>query len=182
MKKEVLVILHQDFEEIEAVTPIDLLRRAGIIVHTASSTNELEVESRGHIKIKADSLLTDHVDTLYDALIIPGGPGIFKIRNHSLIQKKIHEYHNSQKCIACICAAPLLLLDKGLNEKIAMTCHPSVQSEFSSLDSRATVRDKHIITSKGAGTALAFSLAIIEYLLDEDIAKSIADDICLQEH
>ena len=77
-----------DFEEIEAITPIDLLRRAGMIVHTASTSNQLEVLSKGGIQIKADSLLSDHEHSLYDALVIPGGPGIFKIRDHSLVQKK----------------------------------------------------------------------------------------------
>lgn len=179
MKKEVLVLLHPDFEEIEAVTPIDLLRRAGIIVYTASTSNHLEITSKGGIQIKADSLLSDHEHSLYDALLIPGGPGIFQIRNHRIVQKKIREFHDSKKCIACICAAPLLLLDQGLNETFAMTCHPSVQSEFSSPHPEATVRDQHIITSKGAGTAIPFALAIIEYLLDKKTAQTIANAICV---
>ena len=108
MKKEVLIILHPDFEEIEAVTPIDILRRAGIVVHIASTSNDLDVQSKSGIQIKADSLLSDHEHGIYDALVIPGGPGIFKISDHSMIQKKIREFHKLKKCIACICAAPLL--------------------------------------------------------------------------
>ena len=178
MKKEVLILLHPDFEDIEAITPIDLLRRTGMIVYTASTSNQLEVLSKGGIKVKADSLLSDHEHSLYDALVIPGGPGIFKIRDHSLVRKKIREFHNSKKCIACICAAPLLLLDQGLDETYPMTYHPSVESEFPSHTSDSTLCNQHIITSKGAGTAIAFSLAIIEQLLDKDTAKSIADAIC----
>mgnify|MGYP006241530539 CR=1 FL=1 len=178
MKKEVLILLHPGFEEIEAVTPIDLLRRAGLVVHTASTSNQLEVQSKGGILLKAERLLSDHEHSLYDALIIPGGPGIFKIRDHNSVQKKIREFHNSEKCIACICAAPLLLLDQGLNETFPMTCHPSVENEFSSLISKSTVSNQHIITSKGAGTAIPFSLAIIEHLLDKDTAQNIADAIC----
>ena len=178
MKKEVLILLHPGFEEIEAVTPIDLLRRAGLVVHTASTSNQIEVQSKGGILIKADRLLSNHEHSLYDALIIPGGPGIFKIRDHNLVQKKIREFHDAEKCIACICAAPLLLLDQGLNETFPMTCHPSVESEFSSLISKSTVSNQHIITSKGAGTAIPFSLAIIEHLLDKDTAQNIADAIC----
>lgn len=178
MKKEVLILLHPDFEDIEAVTPIDLLRRAGIIVHTASTTNQLYVLSKGSIQMKADSLLSDHENSLYDALVIPGGPGIFKIRDHGLVQKKIREFHNSEKCIACICAAPLLLIDQGINETYPITCHPSVEIEFPSLTSEATLCNQHIITSKGAGTAIEFSLAIIEQLLNKDTAQSIADAIC----
>ena len=179
MKKEVLILLHPGFEEIEAVTPIDLLRRAGIVVYTASTSDQLEVQSKGDIIIKADSLLSDHEHNLYDSLIIPGGPGIFKIRDHNLVQKKIREFHDAEKCIACICAAPLLLLDQGLNEKFSMTCHPTVESEFSSLITKSTVSNQHIITSKGAGTAIPFSLKIIEYLLDKKAAKTIADAICI---
>ena len=179
MKKEVLILLHPNFEEIEAVTPIDLLRRAGIIVNTASTNNELEVLSKGGLKIKADSLLSDHEDKIYDALIIPGGPGIFKIRNHNLVLKKIRKYHELKKCIACICAAPLLLLDQGINAKISMTCHPSVENEFPLLLSKSTVIEEHIITSRGPGTAIPFSLAIIKYLLDSKASKAIADDICI---
>ena len=178
MKKEVLILLHPGFEEIEAITPIDLLQRAGIIIHTASTSNQLEVLSKSGIQIKADILLSDHEQKLYDALVIPGGPGIFKIRDHNLVRKKIREFHDLEKCIACICAAPILLLDQGLNEIFPMTCHPSVENEFSLLTSEPTVRSQHIITSKGAGTAIPFSLAIIEQLLDKDIAQNIADNIC----
>ena len=180
MKKEVLILLHPGFEEIEAVTPIDLLRRAGLVVHTASTSNQLEVQSKGSILIKADSLLINHEHSLYDALIIPGGPGIFKIRDHNLVQKKIREFHDAEKCIACICAAPLLLLDQGLNETFPMTCHPSVESEFSSLISNPTVSNQNIITSKGAGTAIPFSLAIIKHLLNDDTAQNIAGSICFK--
>ena len=179
MKKEVLILLHPDFEDIEAVTPIDLLRRAGIIVHTASTSKHLEVLSRSGIKIKADSLLSDHEHSLYDALVIPGGPGIFKIRNHRLVQKKIRQFHNSKKCIASICAAPLLLLNQAIKEKFSMTCHPSIQSEFVSTISMATVVDRHIITSKGAGFAIQFSIAIIKYLTDNITAQKVAEDICI---
>ena len=179
MRKEVLIILHPDFEEIEAVTPIDILRRAGIVVHIASTSNDLDVQSKSGIQIKADSLLSDHERAIYDALVIPGGPGIFKLRDHIMIQKKIREFNEQEKCIACICAAPLLLLDQGLNQKFAITCHPSVQEEFPALHPEATVRDKHIITSKGAGNAVPFALAIIEYLLNKKIAQNIADSICV---
>ena len=178
MKKEVLIILHPDFEEIEAVTPIDILRRAGIIVHIASTSDDLEVQSKGGIQIKADSLLSAHKHAIYDALVIPGGPGIFKIRNHKMVKKKIREFHKLEKCLACICAAPLLLLDQGLNQTFAMTCHPSVQAEFTAVHHEATVRDRHIITSKGAGAAVSFALAIIEYLLNKKVAQNISDAIC----
>ena len=178
MKKEALILLHPGFEEIEAVTPIDLLRRAGIIVHIASTCNQHEVRSKGGIQIKADSLLSDHEQNLYDALIIPGGPGIYKILEHTLVQKKIREFHNSEKCIACICAAPLLLLDQGLNEIFPMTCHPSVKMKFSLLAHKSTVSEQHIITSEGAGTSIPFSLAIIEHLLDKATAQNIANAIC----
>ena len=178
MKKEVLLLLHPDFEEIEAITPIDLLRRAGIIVNTASTINRLEVISSGGIQIKADTLLSDHENSLYDALVIPGGPGIFKIRHDTMVKKIICKFHRSKKCIACICAAPLLLKDQGIDEEFILTCHPSVQREFTSIHSEKVVRDQNIITSRGAGTAIRFAIAIIEYLLGKETAQTIADSIC----
>ena len=178
MKKEVLILLHPGFEEIEAVTPIDLLRRAGLVVHTASTSNQIEVQSKGGILIKADSLLSNHEHSLYDALIIPGGPGIFKIRDHNLVQKKIREFHDAKKMYRLHLCRTTITTDQGLNETFPMTCHPSVESEFLSLISKSTVSNLHIITSKGAGTAIPFSLAIIEHLLDKDTAQNIADAIC----
>ena len=115
MPKKSLVLLHSGFEELEAIAPIDLLRRAGIAVITASVDGKVTVTSKGGISIQADSTLEAEKDTLFDAIIIPGGPGIFDIRNNTEIESLILRHYNESKCIACICASPLIPLDLGLN-------------------------------------------------------------------
>lgn len=179
MQKTVLIILHPEFEEIEAITPIDLLRRAGFQVVTASTTDSHSVISRGALTLQADSLLRDHGATVFDALVIPGGPGIFKIRSDEQIKILIERHNAQKKHIACICAAPLLLLDLGYNEHIPMTCHPSVENAFKNRQAVSTLRHETFITSKGAGTAIEFSLNIIEALADKETAERVAKEIAL---
>lgn len=179
MEKTVLIILHPEFEEIEAVTPIDLLRRAGFQVLTASTSESHSVTSRGAITLSADSLLSDQLNTVFDALVIPGGPGLFKIRSDERVKGMIERQYARRKYIACICAAPLLLLDLGYNEHIPMTCHPSVENEFTNSQSVSTLRHETFITSRGAGTAVEFSLSIIEALADTETAQRIAKEIAL---
>lgn len=179
MQKTVLIVLHPEFEEIEAVTPIDLLRRAGFKVLTASTTDSLFVTSRGAITLEADSLLSDQLNQAFDALVIPGGPGLFKIRSDERLRSMIERQYAQKKCIACICAAPLLLLDLGYNETIPMTCHPTVESAFKNSQSVSTLRHETVITSRGAGTAVEFSLSIIEALADAETAGHIAKEIAL---
>ena len=178
-KKSVLIILHPEFEEIEAVTPIDLLRRAGFQVITASTSDSHSVISRGLITLKADSLLSDQCSKAFDALVIPGGPGIVKIRSDERLKSMIAKQYAQKKIIACICAAPLLLLDLGYNEHIPMTCHPSVAHNFKNHQSISTFRQETFITSRGAGTAVEFSLSIIEALADSATAERIAKEIAL---
>ena len=178
MAKNILVLIHSEFEEIEAITPIDLFRRAGYHVTTASTSNEIKICGKSSILIKADCLLKDLIHDKYDAIVIPGGPGVFKIRNQKSIQELIKKFHNQKKLIGCICAAPLLLLDIGLNDRFSMTCHPSVSKEFKNLIPNKTVKNGHIITSKGAGTSIHFSLTIIKTLSGKMLAKRVAEAIC----
>ena len=179
MQKTVLIILHPKFQEIEAITPIDLLRRAGFQVITASTSDSHSVTSRGAITLRADSLLSDNLDSVFDALVIPGGPGIFNIRSDERIKSMLEEHRAHEKYIACICAAPLLLLDLGYNEDIPMTCHPSVEDAFKNRQAVGTLKHETFITSRGAGTAIEFSLSIIEALTDRATAARIAKEIAL---
>ena len=179
MPIKALLLLHSGFEEIEAVAPIDLLRRSGIDIQTASIETALDVKSKGSIWIRADQFFETLKEELFDAILLPGGPGIAKIRNNPKIESFILNHYHQNKCIACICAAPLILYDLGLHATHAMTAHPSVANTIDPLEAGDIVIDKNIITSKGAGTALAFALAIINYLKGSEKAKEIAQSICL---
>jgi len=173
-----LVILHPGFEEMEATAPIDLLARADIEVVQASTADSLRVVGRNSITMEATHLLTDVIAEDFDAVILPGGPGIMKLRGDARIVECLQRHHRAGKLIACICAAPLLLLDAGLSQNIAYTAHPSTATELSAARSEAVVIDGNIITSRGAGTATEFALAIVRSLCGDTIAKEIADSIC----
>lgn len=179
-----LVILHPGFEEIEAVTPIDLLSRAGIDVVTATTGSELPVTGRSGITLVADSFLRDVAKENFEAIILPGGPGIQGLRGNPLLCDILQRQYNAEKWLACICAAPLLLLDAGLLKNgMRFTCHPSTKEEMpEATDVDAVVVDGPILTSRGAGTAGEFALALIERLCNQKTAESIAESICLGRH
>lgn len=177
MNKSALIILHPDFEEIEAATPIDLLSRAGIHVEQAALGDTRFVTGRSGITLEAATLLDDVIDDEYDAIIIPGGPGIQQLRKHPAICALLRRQFSQKKIIGCICAAPLLLLDAGLIDKIKYTAYPATENELPLARHEPVVIDGPIITSRGAGTAIEFGLALVASLSDKTTAKVIGDSI-----
>ena len=175
-----LVILHPGFEEIEAITPMDLLSRAGIEVVSASINSKRSVTGRSSITLEADTVLSDVIEDLFDIVVLPGGPGIQAIRNHSIVCSILQRHHASEKWIASICAAPLLLQDAGLLDKCSRyTCHPSVEDEFcGQLEDCEVVIDGNILTARGAGSSLPFSLKLVEKACSLETARTIAASIC----
>lgn len=178
MNKQALIILHSGFEEIEAVTPIDLLTRAGVKVVQAALAEKLEVTGKSGIVLQASHHLDDVVSEPFDAVILPGGPGIQDIRKHPIICKLFEHQKAANKIIGCICAAPLLLLDAGLVKDLRYTCFPGVRNELPNALQDNVVQDGTIITSKGAGTATEFGLQLISALIDKPAADKIAESIC----
>ena len=178
MTPRALMILHPGFEEIEAVAPIDLLARAGVQVIQASTDTGLLVTGRNGITLQATNLLSDLEDEVFDAVILPGGPGIIQLRGDIRIIKCLRRHHKNERLVAAICAAPLLLLDAGLHQDIAYTAHPSTSDELSTARDESVVIDGHFITSQGAGTATEFALAVVSALCGEDCAHKIATSIC----
>jgi 4-methyl-5(b-hydroxyethyl)-thiazole monophosphate biosynthesis len=178
MKKRALIILHPGFEEIEAVTPIDLLSRADVEVVQAALGSELQVTGRSGITLLATHRLTEIAEQAFDAIILPGGPGIMQIRKHPLICQVLQRQQQADKLIGCICAAPLLLLDAGLTTNLRYTCHPTVVNELTEAITATVVQDGRIITSSGAGTATEFALQLIDELCEPTTSKTIAESIC----
>ncbi len=176
--KKALIILHPGFEEVEAVTPIDLLARADIEVVQAALGDDLLVAGRNGMTLRATHRLGDVIDDRFDAVILPGGPGILKIRNHSELCSLLQRQQAAGKLIGCICAAPLLLQDAGLISGLRYTAHPSTSGELPAASSVAVVQDGAVITSRGAGTATEFALALVRNLTNDATARSIADSIC----
>lgn len=175
-----LIILHPGFEEIEAITPADLLSRADIQPTLASIDTKVSVTGRSGITLQADCTLADCTSQEFDLVIVPGGPGIQQIRQHSALCERLHRQLNSGRHLACICAAPLLLKDAGLTTGRSITCHPSAAAELQTTNTSAVIVDGTLITSRGAGTATEFGLTLIEELKDAELANEIAASICWQ--
>jgi 4-methyl-5(b-hydroxyethyl)-thiazole monophosphate biosynthesis len=175
--KKVLIVLADGFEEIEAITPIDVLRRADIQVVVAGLEKRSVTGSHG-IKVEADILLKDFKETP-DAIVLPGGPGAETL-GKSVELRNILEYLNKEgKWIGAICAAPAVVLGKTsiLDGKKA-TCFPGCEKQLGAKTIFSTdrvVKDGRVITSRGPGSALEFSLELVRSLADPKKAAEIAE-------
>ncbi|MCL2209917.1 MAG: DJ-1/PfpI family protein [Treponema sp.] len=187
MQKKVLVLLADGFEDVEAVTPIDYLRRAGIEVTTASISGSLTVTSRwGGIKITADAKLAELLKletNIPDAVILPGGmPGASNLAASKETGLLLIKMAAAGKLICAICASPAIVLAPlGLLSGRKFTCFPGMEEKVTDgvwSDSR-TVTDGNIITSRAAGTAGEWSIAVISALLGETEGKKITETILL---
>ena len=174
-----IVVLPEGFEEIEAVTPIDLLRRAGVEVTVASLGPDLEVTGRSGIRLRAEVALDEVVTRAFDCLILPGGPGVKHLRADPRIVPLVRRHAEAGAWIAAICAAPTALHDAGLLAGHRFTAHPSVAAELPGpLSQEAVVVDGRLITSRGAGTAVEFGLAIVEALQGKARAEETRRSAC----
>jgi len=180
MEPTVLTLLADGFEEIEATTPIDLLRRADAEVTVASCSDSLDLTGRSNITLRADTLLSKISDPLaFDLLVLPGGPAVFDLRKRTEIIELIRTFADSGKPIGAICAAPLLLLDAGvISSDSTCTAHGSTSNELANLQpNQAVIQNGKIITSRGAGTAVEFGLALIKELFGTDKESEIRASI-----
>lgn len=173
--KKVAVLLADGFEEVEAITAVDFLRRAGIEV-ILTSIAELKVTGSHDVVILADTTLDALSDDL-DGIILPGGmPGGSNLAQSKALIALIGKMNKSNKLLAAICAAPALVLGKsGLLEGRKFTCYPGFENEISgaNFSTESVVLDGNILTSRGPGTAAEFAIAIIEYLLGIDAANTV---------
>jgi protein deglycase len=177
--KRVLTLLMDGFEDIETVTPIDLLRRAGVEVMLASLNGTHEVCGAWKTPLRAELLLPDEgAETEFDLLFIPGGPAVKALRQDGRAAKLAKAFLHLGKPVAVICAAPLVLKDAGLLSEKRFTAHHSTREELPEalLDQRV-VEDGLLITSRGAGTAVDFGLALVRRLMGEAEEARIAQAI-----
>lgn len=176
MKKRVLCLLADGFEEIELVTPVDLLRRAGVEVVVAAIHGD-GATGRSGIRVTADVSLTDQGERDFDLLLIPGGPGVGELRRDGRAAALARHFADAGKTVAAICAAPLVLHDAGLLAGRRFTAHRSVVDRIPDALNERVVVDGNLITSRGAGTAIDFALALVACLTDQAAAGKIAADI-----
>ena len=168
------LFLDNGFEEIEAITTIDLLRRANIALTTVSITGKPMVLGAHNIAIEADGLFENIDFNDAEMLILPGGPT--HLDQHNGLCELLQQHNASDKLIAAICAAPSVLGKLGILKGKQATCYPGYENFLGeSYVGGLVVESKNIITAKGPGLAADFAFCIIEKLKGSDIADQVYD-------
>jgi len=173
--KTVCVPLAPGFEEIEAVTIIDVLRRAGITV-TVAGTEQGPIRGSHGITITPDTTI-DQVDAdALDMIALPGGmPGTLHLRDSTRVRALVERVAARGRYTAAICAAPMVLAAAGLLAGKRVTSHPSVREQItgSTYREEAVVEDGAVVTSRGPGTAIAFALRLVSLLTNGETAARL---------
>ncbi|MDR2569201.1 MAG: DJ-1/PfpI family protein [Oscillospiraceae bacterium] len=175
----VYVLLAQGFEEVEAIAPIDLLRRVNVDVQTVSLTDDLLVQGGHDIIIKADITLEQVDIASMEMLVLPGGlGGVNTINDNPAAMELIKTTWNANKKIAAICAAPTLLAKHDIIKGKSLVCHPSVGNTIMAAGGRLiynkqVVCDGNLITAKTAGSSIEFALELITILCDRETSEQI---------
>jgi len=178
MGKKAIIILADGFEEIEAITVIDILKRAGVEVNICGLNTEKVKGSNGVIVVTDKILKKDEIE--YDACVLPGGmPGAENLAASEKVKKILLDTNSRGKIIAAICAAPTIVLTPlGLLDDKSATCYPGMESSFSDTTNYKkddVVIDENIITSQGPATALKFAIAIVDAFCGQAVAQKVAN-------
>lgn len=178
---KVLLLLAEGFEEIEATTVADILRRAKIEV-VLCAVESLHVKGAHGICLIADTLLSQIDGTLFDMVVLPGGlPGATNLAKDVKVQALLQSFDKDKKHIAAICAAPLALKSAGVLKQ-HYTCYPSFENHIlheGYTSQSDVVCDENITTSKGPATAMAFALSLVETLCSQKMAQKLSQELLL---
>jgi len=171
-----LIPLVNGFEDIEAVTVIDVLRRGGVEVTTVSVGESLEVESAHGIVMKADASFSQAGESDYDAIVLPGGPGTSALGQCRPLVERLHRQKAENRLICAICAAPVLVCDLGLvDPDLQVTCYPTCVMDLDRESAAApVVADANVITGQAPGSAMLFALVVLQTLVGEAVARKVA--------
>jgi len=177
---KILVPLADGFEEIEAFSIIDVLRRAGIEVDVVGIVGTMVTSARG-IRVMVDKRLDEVRPDEYDGIVLPGGdPGYKNLARSSKLMEIIKQMNYKDKLIGAICAAPLILAKLGLLENRKATIYPGMEKELPHPREGRVVVDGNIITSQGPGTAIEFALKIVEKLLGKNKAFQLKQKLVVE--
>lgn len=178
----VAVLLADGFEEIEAITIIDVLRRAGLDVRTLGVDTDTPTGSH-KIQVRADARLDPNAR--FDAVILPGGmPGAATLRDHPGVRALLTAHAAEGRLLGAICAAPIALGAAGLLDGLPATCYPGFEGQLTgaTLTAGDVVDAGPILTSRGPATALAFSLALVARLAGPEVAAKLGRGMLVGEH
>ncbi len=170
----VLVPLAQGCEELEAITIIDLLRRAGVDV-TSAGLDEKHVKASRGVVLVPDTDIDSALQKQYDMIVLPGGlPGADHLDADSRIRERLIQMADEGQYVAAICAAPKVLASTGILKDKKATCYPGVLDAIGvNSEATAVVEDGNIITSRGPGTAMDFALTLIEKLVGKEKREEV---------
>jgi len=179
---KVIVFLANGFEEVEALTVVDYLRRVdNIAVDTVSISGDLQVTGAHHIEVKADKHINELQDLdSYAAVVIPGGmPGATNLRDDEDVIKIIRQMNNQGKLVAAICAGPIVFEKAKVIDGKKITSYPGFDKDLpnSIYKVEDVVVDGNIITARGPAKAVDFAIAIVKYLRGEKQVEELKDNI-----
>ena len=175
---KVYEFLATGFEDIEALIPLDIMRRAGVDFKTVSITGDLYVESAHGVSIKADMLIEDADMSDADLIMLPGGlPGATNLNAHNGVKKAIIEQNARGKMIGAICAAPMVLGGIGLLQGRRATCYPGFEEylEGAEYTHELCTVDGNITTGEGPAAALPYAYTLLAALTDRQTADQVAE-------
>lgn len=171
--KKTCVLLAEGFEEVEALTVSDIMRRAGISCDLVSIKDKMVKSSHG-VVIESDKIFEEGMQ--YDLVVLPGGmPGATNLRDDDRVIKFLKDQNKEGKLIGAICAAPIVLGKAGLTENRDLTSYPGFEDELPNCNyiEEEVVVDKNIVTSRGPATAMAFAYKLLEELGEAHKVASI---------
>lgn len=181
--KKIGVFLAEGFEEIEGLTVVDILRRAGLPVTTISIAGQKELHGSHQIGVLADALYGEIDFSEYGGVVLPGGmPGTTNLGNHPGVMETVQSFAAEGKLVAAICAAPSVLGQAGLLKGKKAACYPGFEDKLDGAEVvfEDVAEDGNIITSRGMGTAIPFALRLAAYFTTEQKAKELAEGIIYQ--
>ena len=177
---KIVVFLTNGTEEVEALTVVDLARRAGIETDTVTITDDKTITGSHGIPVILDKTFEQVNWDEVDMIVLPGGmPGTLNLKACKKLTDKVQEFFNKGKAVAAVCAAPTIPGSIGILKGRKATCFPGYEDELLGAEyvDSPVVADGNVITSKGLGTTIAFSGAIIEYLIGKDASESVLKKI-----
>ena len=179
----VYVLLGTGFEEVEAIAPIDLMRRAGVEVLTVGIGGKTVYGGHG-IGVEADITLEEMDLTNLEMIVLPGGlGGVASIRASRAAMDAVAFAAENRRYVAAICAGPTVLADLGITDSRKVTCYPGCEEKMGAAEcilNEACIQDGNVITGTSAGCAVAFGLKLIAALKGEDVAKTVAEQIVIR--
>ncbi len=177
---KITVFIADGTEEIEALTVVDLARRAGIEVDTVSVNDRTTITGSHNIKIILDAVIGQVEWNSVDMIVLPGGKvGVDNLKACTELTDKVKEFALAGKPVAAVCAAPSILGGLGILNGKRATCYPGFEDKLTGAEyvKEPVVKDGNIITSRGLGTSIQFAAAIIEYLAGKDAAEEVLNQI-----